>query len=221
LTTWNRITTIGQREHSRENRVSALAVASNEAAAAKTRDDEEPMAGSDSEDSSPLAPGESDRALIVLDMTLDRFRGPEAIPAANGIVKFVQGELRYFRERARFIVFAHAPSSSVIQELTPRSDERVMKKPSPSAFYGTDLDVQLQKRRIRRLTLVGLETHTSVLLTAADAMARGYEIVVPDPCVAARDAEAHKAALQLLRVDWPLAWENARLTEPTQPGTAT
>lgn len=178
------------------------------------------MVGSDSEDSSmgALAPGESDRALIVLDMTLDRFRGPLAIEAASGIVKFVHGELRYFRERARLIVFAHAASSSVIQELTPRSDERVMKKPSPSAFYATDLEALLQKRGIRRLTLVGLETHTSVLLTAADAIARGYEVVVPDPCVAARDDDAHQAALRLLRVHWPAAWENARTPEPTQPG---
>lgn len=168
---------------------------------------------------SKLAPGESDRALLVLDMTLDRFRGERSIDGAGGIVRFVQGELRYFRERGRVVVFANDDAAgAVIQELTPRSDERVLKKPAPSAFFGTDLDVQLQKQRIRRLTLVGLETHTTILLTAADALARGYEVVVPDPCVAARDVAAHEAALRLLREQWPAAWERARTTEPTHPG---
>jgi nicotinamidase-related amidase len=164
------------------------------------------------------APGESDRALIVLDMTLDRFRGSGALEGATSIVRFVQGELRYFRERGRTVVFANEETSSVvIQELTPRSDERVLKKPSPSAFFATDLDAQLQRRRIRRVTLVGLETHTAVLLTAADALARGYEVVVPDPCVFARDADAHRSALALLRDHWPKAWSRARTSEVTHP----
>ena len=86
----------------------------------------------------PSSPGESDRALLVLDMTLDRFRGSAALEGATGIVRFVQGELRYFRERGRMVVFAHDETSSVvIQELTPRSDERVLKKPAPSAFFAT------------------------------------------------------------------------------------
>lgn len=165
----------------------------------------------------PLGPGESDRALVLLDLTLDRFRGVNAIDGAASIVRFVQGELRYFRERARFIVFAHDDGGAVIQELTPRSDERVMKKSAPSAFFGTDLDVQLRKRRIRRLTLVGLETHTSVLLTAADALSHGYEVVVPDPCVMARDVAAHAAALRLLRDQWPASWPKAHTSESTHP----
>ncbi len=170
-----------------------------------------------------LGPGESDRALLVLDMTLDRFRGADAIDGAGSIVRFVQGELRYFRERGRVVVFANDARdedavAAVIQELTPRSAERILKKPAPSAFFGTDLDTQLRQRRIRRLTLVGLETHTAVLLTAADALSRGYEVVVPDPCVFARDVAAHESALRLLRDHWPTAWKRARTSETTHPG---
>ncbi|MDP2340134.1 MAG: isochorismatase family cysteine hydrolase [Deltaproteobacteria bacterium] len=177
---------------------------------------------SDDESSVPAggrtSSGESDRALIVLDMTLDRFRGSGALDGAAGIVRFVQGELRYFRERGRTVVFANDETSSVvIQELTPRSDEGVLKKPSPSAFFATELDALLQRRRIRRVTLVGLETHTAVLLTAADALARGYEVVVPDPCVFARDVVAHTSALALLRDHWPRAWTRARTSEVTHP----
>jgi len=152
-------------------------------------------------------PGESDRALIVLDMTLDRFRGPQAVPGAGGIVRYVQGELRYFRERGRLVIFAaNDGCGAVIQELTPRSDEVILKKAAPSAFFATNLDDVLRKRRVRRVTLVGLETHTSVLLTAADAFSRSYTVTVPDPCVCARDPEAHETACALLRRFWPASW---------------
>ena len=151
---------------------------------------------------------ESDRALVVLDMTLDRFHGPAAVAGAGAIVRFVQGELRYFRERGRPVVFANS-DGQVIQELTPRSDEVVLQKPGPSAFFGTPLDETLRSQGIHRITLVGLETHTAVLLTAADAMARGYEVVVPEPCVCAYDADAHAAALSLMRRYWPVVFSQA------------
>jgi nicotinamidase-related amidase len=152
---------------------------------------------------------ESDRALIILDMTIDRFRGSAAIPGAGDVVRFIQGELRYFRERGRLIVFASSDDAGVvIQELTPRSDEISIRKSGPSAFFRTSLDDTLRSRRVRRVTLVGLETHTSVLLTAADALARGFEVVVPDPCVCARDPQAHTDALTMLRTHWDGVFDN-------------
>jgi nicotinamidase-related amidase len=148
---------------------------------------------------------ESDRALLVLDMTISRVSGPHAVAGASAIVRFVQGELRYFRERGRPVVFACGGADQVILELTPRSDEVVLRTSAPSAFFGTGLDAALSAKGVRRLTLVGLETHTSVLLTAADALARGYQVVVPDPCVCAQSTEAHAAALLLLRRYWTAA----------------
>ena len=151
---------------------------------------------------------ESDRALLILDMLVDRIVGPGSIPGASAIVRFVQGELRYFRERGRPIVFACtafdlANSPAILQELTPRSDERVMCKSAPSAFFDTDLDATLRELQVRRLTLVGLETHTSILFTAADAVARGFQVVVPDPCVCASTIEDHRFALRQIREVWP------------------
>lgn len=150
---------------------------------------------------------ESDRALLILDMSVERVRGSAAVVGANQIVRFIQGELRYFRERGRLVVFANTVGDNqqddvVIPELTPRSNEVRMRLSSPSAFFDTNLHELLQKQAVRRLTLVGLETHTAVLQTASDAFARGYEVVVPDPCVCANDDVAHQAALLLLRTSW-------------------
>jgi nicotinamidase-related amidase len=165
---------------------------------------------------------ESDRALLILDMVVDRLDGAHAVPGAHNIVRYVQGELRYFRERGRPVIFActapelldHALGASgaeppaIIQELTPRSDERLMWKSAPSAFFDTDLGDTLRELAIRRLTLTGLETHTSVLLTAADAVARGFQVVVPDPCVIATSLDDHRFALRQIREVWPL-WPNS------------
>jgi nicotinamidase-related amidase len=161
---------------------------------------------------------ESDRALLILDMVVDRVTGPQAVPGAAQIVRYVQGELRYFRERGRAVIFACtapdlADPPQIIQELTPRADERVMWKSAPSAFFDTDLGETLKDLKIRRVTLVGLETHTSVLLTAADAVARGFQVVVPDPCVCATSLEDHNFALRQIREIWPL-WPNSPQPQP-------
>lgn len=166
-----------------------------------------------------MAPvGESDRALLILDMTTDHVVGPRAVPGAANIVRFVQGELRYFRERGRPVVFALtapdlAEPPGILVELTPRSDERVLYKAAPSAFFDTDLGDVLKAQRVRRLTLVGLETHTSVMLSAADAVARGLQVVVPEPCVCAKDPDDHRFALRQIRDIWP-QWPNSPLAGP-------
>jgi nicotinamidase-related amidase len=146
----------------------------------------------------------SDRALLVLDMHDAWVQGPSAIPGADELLPYIKGELTYFRERSRPVFFAVQTSeeSPLVRELTPRPREVVLERDAPSAFYGTDLEAQLKEANVARLTLVGLETCTSVLLTAADALARGFRVTVPDPCVAARNPDDHRAALRLIREVW-------------------
>lgn len=158
------------------------------------------------ESARPADPKRSDRALLVLDMVEPLLRGAGAVPGATDLVRYIRGEVRYFRERARPVFFLRPKSPAgtpeLVEELIPRASEPVIDRLAPSAFFGTDLEARLQAARVKRLTLVGLETCGAVLLTAADAFARGYEVVVPDPCVAARDAEDHRFALHLIRDVW-------------------
>jgi nicotinamidase/pyrazinamidase len=175
---------------------------------------------------------ESDRALILIDMVVDRVSkdGARAIPGAHELVRFVQGELRYFRERGRPVIFvctvgADGVMPTILQELTPRTGERVLAKRAFSAFFETGLDEVLPRQSVRRLTLTGVETNTSILMTAADAWARGYHVVVPEPCVCARDVEDHRFALRQIREVWPSqgppppGQRPAEPMEPTSPGT--
>lgn len=166
----------------------------------------------------------SDRALVLVDLVEPLVRGEGAVPCALEMVRYIRGELRYFRERGRPVVFVHtddgAGAPDIIQELTPRAGEPVLKKRAPSAFFETGLDDILRRTAVRRLTLVGIETSGAILLTAADAYARGYEVVVPDPCVCARNEEDHRFALHLIRDVWRPTGvpEGARISENSDEG---
>lgn len=64
-----------------------------------------------------------------------------------------------------------------------------------SAFSGTDLDIRLRERGIRRLHLTGVCTDICVLHTAIDAYNLGYQIVVHEKGVQSFDPIGHKWAL--------------------------
>lgn len=144
----------------------------------------------------------SDRALIIIDMTPDKV---SEVPHARDLIRYIRGELRYFRERGRPVIFACGERGDgkpgVIPELTPRTGETVVFRHTPSVFFGTKLD-EILPPEVRRLTLTGIETHTSILLSAGDAFARGFQVVVPEPCVCAKDPADHAFAMRLIRDVW-------------------
>jgi nicotinamidase-related amidase len=144
-----------------------------------------------------------------------------SLPEAGGLIPYIQGELRYFRERGRPVIFVcQAPDASAggefgdgdkggaisptdfVESLTPRPAEPIVPQKAANAFFKTELQALLEPLAVRRLTLVGIRTNTEILLTAADAIARGYQVVVPDPCVAAEDADDHAFALRQIREVW-------------------
>lgn len=145
---------------------------------------------------------QSDRALIIIDMTPDKVA---EVPGARDLIRYIRGELRYFRERGRPVIFActEGPGGKpgVIPELTPRAGETVLYRQAPSAFHDTGLDDVLPDE-VRRLTLVGIDTPTSILLTAGDAYSRGFQVVVPEPCACATDPADHEYAMRLIRDLW-------------------
>ena len=59
------------------------------------------------------------------------------------------------------------------------------------AFYGTELDLQLRRRGIRRIILGGISTNIGVESTARSAAEHGYELVVAEDLCSASSAEMH------------------------------
>ncbi|HEX3866549.1 MAG TPA: hydrolase [Gemmatimonadaceae bacterium] len=70
------------------------------------------------------------------------------------------------------------------------SDVRVTKH-QPSAFFGTDLDIQLRRRGIDTIVLTGISTNMGVESTARTGIEMGYNLVFVEDAMAGRDAEHH------------------------------
>jgi nicotinamidase-related amidase len=86
----------------------------------------------------------------------------------------------------------------------------VVTKHNWSAFYGTDLDLELRRRRIAGIVLAGISTSIGVESTARAANERGYELTIVTDAVTDTDREAH---LNSLRAIFPLIAELATTEE--------
>ena len=64
------------------------------------------------------------------------------------------------------------------------------------AFYGTDLDLQLRRRGIKRMVLGGIATNIGVESTARSAAEHGYELVIPEDLCAGIDMQMHAFSFQ-------------------------
>ncbi len=75
------------------------------------------------------------------------------------------------------------------------TDEQVVAKQYPSAFFGTDLAASLQADGIDTLLITGYSTSGCVRASALDALCHGFvPLVVRDAC-ADRDERPHEANL--------------------------
>ena len=78
-----------------------------------------------------------------------------------------------------------------VPELQPQPGDIVIAKPAWSAFYGTNLDLQLRERGVDIIILCGISTNIGVESTARDAHERGYNQVFVEDAISARAAEDH------------------------------
>jgi len=83
-----------------------------------------------------------------------------------------------------------------VPELEPREGDIVIGKKQWGAFYGTELDLQLRRRRIETIVLCGIATNYGVESTARFAYEYGYQQVFVSDAMAAMSAEAHDGALR-------------------------
>ena len=67
-----------------------------------------------------------------------------------------------------------------------------------SGFYKTPLESELAKLKPKRVSLVGVETHTNVLFTAVDLRNRGYAVTIPEPLVVSEDDYMHSCGINIL-----------------------
>lgn len=64
-----------------------------------------------------------------------------------------------------------------------------------SAFYGTELDLQLRRRRIETVVIGGIATNFGVESTARDAWQHGYDVIVAEDASSSVGADLHAFAI--------------------------
>jgi nicotinamidase-related amidase len=83
-------------------------------------------------------------------------------------------------------------------ELGPHQGDIVITKRQWGAFYGTELDLQLRRRRIGTLVLAGIATNFGVESTARAAYELGYEQVFAEDAMSGIGAGAHQFAVSTI-----------------------
>ena len=168
------------------------------------------------------APDASPAALLVIDMINDlEFEGgekllPQAVRAARRIaalkVRARQAGIPViyandnfgrwrsdFREVVRHCLDDGVRGRPLAELLLPKRDDYFVLKPRHSAFYGTTLATLLEYLGARRLILTGINGDNCVLMTAADAYVRDYEVRVPADCTASIEARHNRNALEHMK----------------------
>ena len=116
-----------------------------------------------------------------------------------------------FRRLVAHCLGSRARGRAITRLLRPSHFDYFVLKPKHSGFYSTTLDLLLEHLGARTLILTGLLADSCILFTAQDAHMRGYHLIVPEDCIAARaPSDTRRAVTQMRRT----------VQADTQPSTA-
>lgn len=104
-----------------------------------------------------------------------------------------------FREVVQHCLEDGVRGEPVVQMLQPEEDDYFVLKPKHSAFFATTLDLLLDYLGTQRLIMVGFSGDICVLLSAADAYLRDFQVNVPADCIASIAEEYHHRGLSYMR----------------------
>jgi len=85
--------------------------------------------------------------------------------------------------------------AQVVDALKPPEIEYRVAKRRYSGFFETDLDLRLRELDIKHLIITGVVTNICVRSTAHDAFFRGYDVIIPEDCVAATGEREQASSL--------------------------
>src|SRR5437660_8072588 len=158
--------------------------------------------------------------IVVIDM-LNEFCKPGGAMILPGCERLVPPQTRVLDAARRagstilFVVDTHRPNvrqdreflkraphcleeswgARVIEDLDPRPDDVYVVKPRYSALSGTDVDLTLRDLQINTLVIVAVVTNVCVRSTVHDAYFLGYQVIVPEDCVAATGPREQESSL--------------------------
>lgn len=161
-------------------------------------------------------------ALLVIDMLNDHLTPgrPLEVPRAREVVPALVARLDEARKNGvpvLYVVDQHEPDDPDFEQwpshnvrgtpgdevwpaLAPKPGDRIVTKPTYSAFTQSNLEAVLEELRVDTLVLTGCLTEIGVLATATRALELGFAVEVPPDSQAGSSEEAEKAAMTFLRL---------------------
>lgn len=86
----------------------------------------------------------------------------------------------------------------IVKELGPKEGDLVITKRQWGAFYGTELDLQLRRRKLDTILLGGISTNFGVESTGRAAWEQAYQVVFVEDAMAGLTVEAHQFAVKTI-----------------------
>ena len=93
---------------------------------------------------------------------------------------------------------SRAPGTSMSSTNLPASNDIIIDKARPSAFYGTSLEPTLTALKVTDLVVAGVTTNICVETTVRDAGQRDYRTTVARDATAEYDDQRHAVALETM-----------------------
>lgn len=160
-------------------------------------------------------------ALVVIDLQKGIVNGRNLSPISGSeVVKNAATLVSTLRNAGSFIVPVHVGSKDgkdmlnvnaesgmrsnsfppdwmdLVPELGVSDQDHIILKHNWSAFYGTDLDLQLRRRKIDTIVLCGISTNLGVESTARDAYHHNYNQIFAIDAMAASTVEEHESTVK-------------------------
>lgn len=88
--------------------------------------------------------------------------------------------------------------SEYVPELNVQPTDFLITKHQWGAFYGTELDLQLRRRKIETIILCGISTNIGVESTARFAYEYGFNQIFVEDAMAARSKDEHTLSLKYI-----------------------
>jgi nicotinamidase/pyrazinamidase len=162
------------------------------------------------------------RAIVVVDMLNDHLEPGSVleVPRARAIVPALAARIDAARAAGVPVVYVvdrHEPDDSDLDDwgvhavkgtkgaevwpaVAPKAQDRVVPKPSYSGFFASTLESVLAELKVDTLVLTGCSTEVQLMVTATDAMQKGFDVEVPEDLQAGVSLEAEQGALAILRM---------------------
>ena len=149
-----------------------------------------------SDPASPLG-GNFDSQISQINGLLDTFRAKKLPVYFTSVVYHDETTASVFRRRLPDLDILQTSSQwvKINSKINKQSDELIIEKQWPSAFFKTQLATHLEKNAVDSIVVVGLTTSGCVRATVVDGLQHNYPVfVVPEAC-GDRNLSAHHASL--------------------------